>query len=611
MILPTTTPRFLLYFIRQQWWKFLIIICTSILWATNDALFPYFLKLIVNALQHYHGDRNFVYSAIALPLVLIALFWAGTEILLRIQGVTMVFTLPSFRANIRGTVFDYVKSHSHEYFSSNFSGTIAKKLSDLPTSCQSLVEIFYFNFVPCSMGAILSLAMMWQTKPIFAAILLTWLCLHLGLTGLLLRYGNHLWQVHSDSVSLLSGKIVDVFTNMMNVRLFARGQHEKNYLKKFQQDEINKAKKSMWMMEFTRIGLGINGLFLIMGMLFFLVYGWVHHWVTLGDFTQVGMQTFWLMGWIWFISFQMTVFAREAGTVTDALTIIKKGHDIVDTTGAPPIVITHGEIRFQDVCFSYQKKRVVFDNLNVTIPAGQKVGLVGFSGSGKSTFVNLILRFYDLESGRILIDNQNIAHVTQDSLRSQIGMIPQDPSLFHRTLMENIRYGRLDASDEEVIRASKLAHCHEFIDKLDDGYESLVGERGIKLSGGQRQRIAIARAILKNAPVLILDEATSSLDSVTEKLIQESLNDLMRGRTAIVIAHRLSTLANMDRILVFDKGRIIEEGTKESLLQTNSHFSVLWNMQTDGFLPEDHATSKQSSTDSKSTHDIEDEIVIV
>lgn len=214
------------------------------------------------------------------------------------------------------------------------------------------------------------------------------------------------------------------------------------------------------------------------------------------------------------------------------------------------------------------------------------MGLVGFSGSGKSTLVNLILRFYDIQSGEILIDGQNICQVTGDSLRQQIAMIPQDPTLFHRSLMENIRYGREEASDQEVFEAAKLAHCHEFIDQLDEKYHSLVGERGVKLSGGQRQRIAIARAILKNAPILIMDEATSSLDSVTEKIIQRSLENLMKNRTTIIIAHRLSTLLHMDRILVFHQGFLVEDGSIQELLNKKGHFSQLWNMQADGFLPE-------------------------
>jgi ATP-binding cassette subfamily B protein len=224
--------------------------------------------------------------------------------------------------------------------------------------------------------------------------------------------------------------------------------------------------------------------------------------------------------------------------------------------------------------------------MNVTIQSGSKTGLVGFSGSGKSTFVNLILRFFDVSSGKILIDWQDIKQVTQDSLRQSIALIPQDTSLFHRSLMENIRYGRLEATDEEVFEVSKQAHCDEFIRQLPEGYQTLVGERGIKLSGGQRQRIAIARAMLKKAPILILDEATSALDSVTEKYIQESLHELMTGCTTIVIAHRLSTLAEMDRILVFSKGSIVEEGTHQQLLALNGHYAKMWKMQAGGFLPD-------------------------
>jgi len=584
--LPKTALPFVWHFAKQQKYKFFILLFTSIIWAINDAFFPFFLKKIVNTLEHYQSNPEYVYTALKGTLILLVIFWLINELNGRLQGMMAIYTIPRFRANIREAVFNYVKSHSHEYFSDEFAGNIANKLADLPNSCQSIAEIFCWQFTTATTGALLALTMMWLVKPIFALILFTWLCLHLGMTFLFMVYGDPLWESHSKSVTNLGGKIVDVFTNMVTVRLFARGQYEAKYLRRFQQDEINKAQKAMWVLEIARVGMGLSGLFLIYGMIFMLIHSWIHHSITLGDFTQVGMQTFWIMGWIWFISYQITVFTRDSGTINNALNLIKKEHDIVDQKAASPIKISQGEIQFKDVTFAYKRKTSVFKHFNVEIPAGQKLGLVGFSGSGKSTFVNLILRFYDIQSGRILIDGQNIAEVTQDSLRSQIAMIPQDPSLFHRSLMENIRYGRLDASEAEVIEASKLAHCHEFIEKLEEGYETLVGERGIKLSGGQRQRIAIARAILKNAPILILDEATSSLDSVTEKLIQESLHNLMKNRTSMVIAHRLSTLADMDRILVFHKGNIIEEGTKEQLLKAQSHFATLWNMQTDGFLPD-------------------------
>lgn len=592
MNLPTSTFRFISFFAKKQWGKFAVIMLSFVIWSASDAVFPYLLKIIVNTVQSYQGDRAGIFSALSGILLLLGLFWGSAEVCMRLQGILQIYTFPRFRANIREAVFNYVTSHSHDYFSSHFAGNIAKKLADLSTSCQTIMEIVCFNFVTAGTGALIVLVLMWLTNPYFAIILIVWMCCHFGLIFLFLRHGNQLSEVHSDATSTLSGKIVDVLTNMLNVRLFSRRHYEKAYLKHFQEDEIDKAKKAMWSVEIMRLGLGLNGLLLVFGMIFALLYGWVHHFVTLGDFTQILMQSFWLLGWMWFISFQMTTFARETGTIQNALHLIKKEHDITDQKDALPIVIKKGEICFEQVSFAYHKKISVFNHLKLRIRSGEKIGLVGFSGSGKSTFVNLILRFYDVQSGKILIDDQDIAHVTQDSLRDQIAMIPQDPALFHRTLRENIRYGRLEATDDDVIRAAKAAHCHEFIEKLDGQYEALVGERGVKLSGGQRQRVAIARAILKNAPILILDEATSSLDSVTEKLIQDSLHQLMKGRTTIVVAHRLSTLADMDRILVFNKGEIIEEGTKESLLTANGHFAMLWNMQTDGFLP---------ATDEKST----------
>lgn len=583
--LPQTAFHFVFYFARQQWLKFSVLILTSFILAINDAFFPYFLKCIVDTLENFHGDLSQVYSATKGILILLACFWLANEFAGRLQGIISIYTIPRFRANIREAVFDYVKSHSHEYFSSQLAGNIATKVADLPTSCQSIMEIICYQFANGFIGALIVVIMLWFKNPLFALILLIWLCLHLSLSFLFIIYGSRSWEMHSKSVNLLTGKIVDVFTNMSAVRLFARGRYEAKYLRRFQTDEINKAKRAMWFLELTRIGMGLSGLFLIFGMVFLLVYGWAHHWVTLGDFTQIGMQTFWIMSWIWYISYQITIFTREIGIINNALSLIRKEHDILDKKSAKPIIITYGKIDFKGVTFAYPKRRPIFKKLNVSIPAGQKVGLVGFSGSGKSTFVNLILRFYDLPEGQICIDDQNITNVTQNSLHANIAMIPQDPSLFHRTIIENIRYGRLDATDEEVIQASKLAHCHEFIEKLETGYQTIVGERGTRLSGGQRQRIAIARAILKNAPILILDEATSALDSVTEKLINESLQTLMQNRTAIIIAHRLSTLADMDRILVFHKGKIIEDGTKESLLAQNGRLAMLWNMQTDGFLP--------------------------
>ena len=272
--------------------------------------------------------------------------------------------------------------------------------------------------------------------------------------------------------------------------------------------------------------------------------------------------------------------------ITQGLKVVLDKPEFQDLPEAYELKVIRGAISFDRVLFHYKGITPLFHNKSVIIGAGQKVGLVGYSGSGKSTFVNLILRPYDVTEGSILIDGQDIRKCTQDSLRKNIAMIPQDPSLFHRTLIDNIRYGCENASDEEVVEAARRAHAHDFIAKLPQGYNSLVGERGVKLSGGQRQRIAIARAILKNAPILILDEATSALDSVVESDIQQSLWELMQGKTTIVIAHRLSTLLHMDRILVFEQGKIVEDGSHTQLLTKNGMYKTLWEAQVGGFLPD-------------------------
>jgi ATP-binding cassette subfamily B protein len=278
---------------------------------------------------------------------------------------------------------------------------------------------------------------------------------------------------------------------------------------------------------------------------------------------------------------------EHIGNVANGVNSIVRPHELVDAADAQSMTVSTGAIDFCHVRFAYGPDKPVFEDLSVGIPAGQRVGLVGYSGSGKSTFVNLVLRLYDPQAGSVEIDGIDVRRMTQDSLHAQISLIPQDPNLFHRSLLENIRYGRLDASDAEVIEAARKAHAHEFIAEMQDGYHAMVGERGVKLSGGQRQRIAIARVILKDAPVLILDEATSALDSVTEKAIQRTLDVAMRGKTVIVVAHRLSTIAHLDRILVFDRGRIVEDGSHAELLARRGAYHRLWSRQAGGFLPED------------------------
>lgn len=582
MHLPKKVFPFLFYFIRQQWIKVSIAIVASASWGIYSALFPYFLKNLINVLSSQSVTVSQIHiTSIKIVSMIIGL-WIVSHLFHILQGfVFRVHFCARFRASIREALFQYVQNHSTSYFATHFSGTIASKISDIPTNCEMMVSMLSVEFTTAFVMALTIFISMWISRPPFAILLFIWLLLHFVITFLFLKKANLLLERHANAVTKLSGRLVDVFSNIQNVKLFAREKEEEAYFHQAQEQEVSKSNQAYSYLEWSQVAFSINHTFLIAGMLFFLMHGWQHHLVSLGDFAQIMMQSFYLSGWVWFISDQIKFFIRNAATVNSALSLVQKSHDILDIPDAKALSVPRGEINFDYVTFSYQDHPPVFQDLTITIRAGEKVGLVGLSGAGKSTFMNLLLRLYDLDAGEILIDGTSIAKVTQESLHTNIAVIPQECSLFHRTLMENIRYGRLEATDAEVFEASRQAHCHEFIEQLPDRYESLVGERGIKLSGGQRQRIALARAFLKNAPLLILDEATSSLDSSTEQKIQESLSLLMKNRTTVVIAHRLSTLVAMDRILVFHEGKIVQDGTIAELLKKEGGFSKLWAMQSE------------------------------
>jgi len=368
--------------------------------------------------------------------------------------------------------------------------------------------------------------------------------------------------------------------------LFARLHFEREFLDGFLETEVQAGRRTFWYMERVRWFQFTAAAMLKVGTVYYALTLWDSGLIGVGDFTMsIGLALL-IISDARNLTRRFLEFFEYVGNVANGVETIVQPHEIVDVPGALPLEISQGRIEFRNVCFGYEPGQPVFDGLNVIIEPGQRVGLVGFSGSGKSTFVSLMLRNYQLQSGLILIDGMDIQQVLLDSLHEQVSLIPQDPSLFHRSLKENIGYGRLAADDAAIEAAARMAHADEFIKVMPEGYDSLVGERGVKLSGGQRQRIAIARVMLKDAPILILDEATSSLDSVTELTIQENLDRAMGCKTVIAIAHRLSTIAHLDRILVFDQGRIVEDGGHDQLLAQQGVYYRLWTMQAGGFLPE-------------------------
>lgn len=493
---------------------------------------------------------------------------------------------PVIKNKVISETFNFVLGSSHQYFQDNLSGRISSQINTLADNIERILHNISSDFIRAISLLIISFITMYYVNPLFFCTLALWFFVFALFSIVMSKRLVNLSDIHAASESAISGQLVDSITNASNVEIFARRVYEVSRLEKSLLMTKEKFQtKELFMVKLHSVQGALIAIMLSC-MIYFLIHLYGRHFISVGDFALILGLTMEVGYTTWSTTKQVDAFNEAVGKCKQSLVSLIVPQEIKDKKDASTLVITKGEITFEGVNFHYKGTEPLFQNKSVTIKAGQKVGLVGYSGGGKSTFVNLILRLFHVTDGHILIDGQDVRDVTQNSLRSNIAIIPQDPSLFHRTLMENIRYGRIEATDEEVIEAAKKAHAHEFISKLAQGYESPVGERGVKLSGGQRQRIAIARAILKNAPILLLDEATSSLDSITEGYIKESLHDVMADKTTIVIAHRLSTLKDMDRILVFVHGNIVEDGSLDTLLKdTNSHFYKLWQMQAEGFIP--------------------------
>ena len=585
--LPTTLAAFSWFFIKKNLTLFIFALLFALAWALDNTLWPYVIMQLIDVITTYEGPKEDAWYALSYPIFLGITTWLLIETGYRLHGLLFARFLPKFEANIRLSMFSYVLRHSHHYFTQRLAGDIANRISDMPKSSTRLLLLVVQLFIPVFVALVISSLFFFHISALFTYILLSWIFVHLAICLSFSKSCSQASHLHSQARSQLVGRVVDSLSNHANVRLFARYRHEVEHLSHFQADEKKKHWYSLWVIEKMKFALSIVSFFGVnIAINGYMLYEWQQGNLTTGEVVFIFNTTSNITTMAWFAGLELPNLFKEMGVARQALAVIEETHEITDPVNAPKIEISQGEIVFQNVTFGYKEQPPLFLNKNLIIKAQQKVGLVGFSGSGKSTFIHLILRNYDLEKGKIFIDQQDIAQIDQASLRSQIAMIPQEPILFHRTLMENLRYGQLDASDEEVILAAKKAQCHQFIEKLPDGYRTYVGERGAKLSGGQRQRIAIARAILKQAPIFILDEATSALDSITEKEIQEGLELKALKQTVIVIAHRLSTLASMDRILVFDQGRIIEDGSHLELLKQEGHYSRLWNMQIQGRIPE-------------------------
>ena len=562
---------FFLYFLKKYKFKVFLLMLMPALWSISESLAPYFIKLIIDNLTTQEGYLSYEIGFFAFLSIIIFM-----EISMRVGSLIGMHTWPLIRANIRNFMWDHLIKQSHLFFQENLVGDIASKISNIAHSFERGLSALLYGFYSVSISFLVSCFLIWLILPSFSLLFFMWYLAMLGITLIFLRKSLFYSSLHAHSENLLMGNILDVFRHISLVKMFLRQNDETLRLQKLQHKEIESSQRADRYIFYADILRGIISTFLLAAMMIALMMGWKSKSLSLGDVTFISIVALTMRRDIWWSSLQILTACREFGATIDGLKLLQTHQEIVDHPNAKPCKINKGKIEFKNVSFAYPSSKEIFSNLNVQIPGGKTTAIIGFSGVGKTTFIHLILRFLESSSGSILIDNKNIKNITHKSLLQNMSVIPQEPGLFHRTLLENIRYAKPHATEEEIFKAATIAHCHEFILTLDKGYDSIVGEQGLKLSSGQRQRIAIARAVLKEAPIVILDEATSALDAFTEAEVQKELQKFLKGRTTIIITHKLKTLVSADHILVFDQGKIVAQGVHAELIQANGFYKKLW-----------------------------------
>ncbi|EGQ7647770.1 ABC transporter ATP-binding protein [Vibrio alginolyticus] len=500
--------------------------------------------------------------------------------------------LGNYPMSIRWLAHRHLLNQSLNFYQDDFAGRVATKVMQTSLAVRETVmkamDVFVYVTVYFTSMIIMLATADWRLM----IPMIVWLLAYIAIQIYFVPKLKDVASAQADARSTMTGRIVDSYTNIQTVKLFSHSQRETQYAEQGMKGFLNTVYRQMRLVTGFDVAVEISNYILVFSVAALSIYLWLDSAISVGAIAIAVSLALRVNGMSMWIMWEVGALFENMGTVVDGMKTLSKPIDIKDKPGAKDLVVTEGGIHFDNVSFHYGENKGVISHLDLNIKPGEKVGLVGRSGAGKSTLVNLLLRFHDVEDGSIKIDGQNISEVTQDSLRSKIGMVTQDTSLLHRSIRDNILYGNPDATEEDLLKATKQAHAHEFIETLTDpfgnvGYDAQVGERGVKLSGGQRQRIAISRVLLKDAPLLVLDEATSALDSEVEAAIQESLNELMQGKTVIAIAHRLSTIAQMDRLIVLDKGSIVEQGSHQELIANNGIYAQLWAHQTGGFIAEE------------------------
>ena len=603
---PETLWAFYAWFIKPVWPAFALLLVAGFLGSLIEVSLLAFVGSLVDMMRAAETPEAFIVNHWGILLWMAFVAMVARPVVSTAHDLIKNQIIAGPVSNrVRWLTHRYVLRQSLSFFQNDFAGRVANKIMQaapaLRDSVVQLIDAIWYAAVQWVGAAVIFAAADWR----LLLPLIVWLIAYMGTLFYFVPRIKERSTAAAEARSMLVGRIVDSYTNILTVKLFAHADREDAYARDALDDQMTKFQASLRLQTSMELVLyTLNG-FLIVSATALAIWLWGAGHVTLGAIavvTGLVMRIVGMSGWILWV---VAGIFENIGVVQEGMETISRPNLVVDSPGSGPLAVRAGEIRFDNVSFHYGRtaeaaagrRGGIIHDFSLLIRPGEKVGLVGRSGAGKSTLVNLLLRFYDLESGRILIDGTDIAHVTQDSLRAQIGMVTQDTSLLHRSVRDNILYGRPGAGEAAAVAAAEKAQAGEFISGLEDlkgrrAYSAQVGERGVKLSGGQRQRIAIARVLLKDAPILILDEATSALDSEVEQAIQEQLYNLMTGKTVIAIAHRLSTIAAMDRLVIMDRGRIVEQGTHEELIRHGGLYAELWARQSGGFLAEQVAAAE-------------------
>ena len=567
---------FLGRYVRRRLFSHSVVLVAVLAAVGCNVASQYAVKHLVDILGTHSPPIHILWGAVGLLLGLVA----GDNLLWRLAGWVSTHAFVAVGGDMRLDLFDHLSGQGTRYFVERFPGALAGRITAAANAAWTIENSLTWTTIPPGIAVILSILVLGTINWHLTVVLLL-IVTALGATiAWLASHGRELHQSFAGHAAHVSGDLSDIVSNIGLVRAFGAARREQERLSSKIEDEMQAQRASLRSLERLRLFHAFTVFGVTAGVLVWSVELWRRGKISTGDVVLTTTLGFTVLHASRDFAMALVDMVQQFAKLGEAVQVLGLPHEMRDAPDAKPLAISGGAISFRNVNFSYPSGQSVLNNFMLDVPAGQKIGLVGRSGAGKSTIIALLQRLYDPDAGEVTIDGQVIAHVTQESLRSSIAVVQQDISLFHRSLLENLRYGRPEASDEEVFRAVEAAKCTEFINRLPEGFDTLVGERGMKLSGGQRQRLAIARAFLMNAPIVLLDEATSSLDTESEQSIQEALSRLFKGRTVIAIAHRLSTLDAFDRIVVLDRGRIVEDGPPRRLLQTKGVYSRMYGRQT-------------------------------